>query len=46
MIHSHSATRLSWRDDTLAASLGLPTSALLARDLLYPPWNLAHFDTP
>jgi len=31
---------------TLAAASAFPTSALLARDLLYPPMDLAHFDTP
>jgi len=31
---------------TLAAASAFPTSALPARDLLYPPMDLAHFDTP
>ncbi len=31
---------------TLAAASAFPTSALLGRDLLYPPMDLAHFDTP
>ena len=30
----------------LAAASAFPTSTLLARDLLYPPMNLSHFDTP
>ncbi len=30
----------------LAASSAFPTSRLLARDMLYPPMDLSHFDTP
>ncbi len=30
----------------LAAASAFPTSTLLARDLLYPPMDLSHFDTP